>query len=272
MFEVGVGALDRAGHDDLGVVVGVGDRVLQKGVHGGDELAAVTHDGDGRRGLVQHDLDAALVGRGPDPLDGVGHDEVDQHRLARRRLLGLDPRQVEEVVDDAADPEGLVVDAAGEALRHLRIGLGDERLGQQPERAHRRLQLVAHVGDEVAADLFEATALGDVLDQCDDTEGAAAVVDLAGPHLERAAGRAVEIERAFRGTLVPRVLEYLGHRLCGEGITVAADHKGVGAAVAIDHRTVLVAEDDALGEGVERAPEPDGVRARLGRRPAPHRR
>ena len=236
----------------------------REGVHGRDELAAVAHDRDRGRGLLQHDLDAALVRRGPHPLDGVGHDEVDQHRLARRGLLGLDARQVEQVVDDAAHPEGLVVDAAGEALGHLRVGLGHERLGQQAERAHRRLQLVADVGDEVAADLLEPAALRDVLDQRDDAERPAAVVDLAGAHLERAPGRAVEVERALRGTLVPRVLEYLGHRLGGEGITVAADHQGIGAAVAIDHRAVLVAEDDALGERVERAPQADGVRARLG--------
>ena len=152
------------------------------------------------------------------------------------------------------------------ARRCATCGSGSETSvsASRPERAHRRLQLVAHVGDEVAADLLEATTLGDVLDQRDDAEGAPAVVDLTGPHLERAPGRTVEVERALRGTLVPRVLENLGHRLCGEGITVAADHKGVGAAVAIDHRAVLVAEDDALREGVERAPQPDGVGAGLG--------
>ena len=202
--------------------------------------------------------------RGPHPLDGVGHDQVDQHRLARRRLLGLDARQVEQVVDDAAHPEGLVVDAPGQALGHLGIGLGDERLGQQAERAHRRLELVADVGHEVAADLLEPAALRDVLDERDDAERPAAVVDLAGPHLEGAPGRAVEVERALGRTLVPGVLEHLGHRLGGQGIAVAADHQGVGAAVAVDHGPVLVAQDHALGEGVEGAPQPDGVRAGLG--------
>ena len=135
--QVRVEALHGAGHHHLGVVVGVGDGVLEQGVHGRDELAPVAHDGDRGRRLVQHDLDAALVGRGPHPLDGVGHDQVDQHRLARRGLLGLDAREVEQVVDDAAHPEGLVVDAAGQALRHVGVGLGDERLGQEAERAHR---------------------------------------------------------------------------------------------------------------------------------------
>ena len=125
---------------------------------------------------------------------------------------------------------------------------------------------MADVGDEVAADLLESAALGDVLDERDDAERAAAVVDLAGPHLERSAGWPVEIERALGQSLVPGVLEDLGHRLGGQGIAVAADHQGIGAPVAVDHRAVLVAEDHALGEGVERAPEADGVGAGLGHR------
>ncbi len=213
---------------------------------------------------MEDDLQAALVRRGAHPLNGIGHDEVDQHGLAGRGLLGLDAREVEQVIDDAADPEGLVVDAAGQPLRHVGVGLGDERLGQQAQRAHRRLELVAHVGHEVAADLLEPAPLRDVLNERDDPERPAAVVDLAGAHLQRAPGRAVEVEGALGRALVPGVLQDVGHRLRGQGVAVAADHEGVGPAVAVDHGAVLVAEHHALGEGVERAPEPDGVGARLG--------
>ncbi len=97
-------------------------------------------------------------------------------------------------------------------------------------------------------------------------ERPASVVDLARPDLQRAPRRTVEVERALGRTLVPGVLEQFGHRLGGQGVTVAADHQGVGAAVAIDHGAVLVAEDDALGEGVEGAAQADGVGARLGDR------
>ena len=213
---------------------------------------------------MEHDLDAALVRRRPHSLDGVRHDEVHEHRLARRGLLGLDPRQVEEVVDDPAHPERLVVDAAGEALRHVGVGLRDERLGEEAQRPHRRLELVAHVGHEVAPDLLEPTPLRDVLDERDHPERPAAVIDLAGPHLQRAAGRSVQVEGALGRPLVPRVLEHLGHRLGRQGVAVAADHQGVGAPVAVDHGAVLVAQDHALGERVERAPQADGVRAGLG--------
>ena len=264
VLQVGVGALHGSGDDHLGVVVGVGDRVLQERVHGRDELAPVAHHGDRRRRLVQHDLDATLVRRGPHPLDGIGHHEVHQHRLARRRLLRLDAGQVEQVVDDAADAEGLVVDAAGQALCHLGVGLRDQGLGQQAQGAHRRLELVADVRDEVAADLLEPAALRDVLDQRDHAERAAAVVDLARPHLQCAPGRPVEVERALGRSLVPGVLQDLGDGLGGQGVTVAADHQGVGAAVAVDHGAVLVAEHHALREGVERAPQADGVGAGLG--------
>ena len=157
---------------------------------------------------MEHDLEAALVRRRPHPLDGVRHDEVDEHRLARRRLLGLDARQVQEVVDDAAHPEGLVVDAAGQALRHVGVGLRDEGLGQEAQRAHRRLELVAHVGHEVAADLLEPAPFRDVLDERDHPERPAAVIDLARPHLQRAAGRSVQVEGALGRPLVPRVLEH----------------------------------------------------------------
>ena len=195
--QVGVGAVHGAGHHDFRVVVGVGDGVLEQGVHRRDELAPVSHHGHGGRGLVQDDLDPTLVRRGPDTLDGVGHDEVDQDGFARWRLLGLDARQIQQVVDDATHPEGLVVDAPGQALGHLGIGLGDESLGQQSERAHGRLELVADVGHEVAADLLEPAPFRDVLNEGDDAQRPPAVVDLAGPHLQRAPRRPVEIEGAF---------------------------------------------------------------------------
>ena len=62
----------------------------------------------------------------------------------------------------------------GEPLGDRRVALDEQRLGEQPEGAHRRLQLVAHVGDEVAADLLEAPPLRDVLDDRDDAERAGA--------------------------------------------------------------------------------------------------
>ena len=154
------------------------------------------------------------------------------------------------------------------ARRWATSGSGSETSvsASRPEGAHGRLELVADVGHEVAADLLEPASLRDVLNEGDDPERAAPVVDLAGAYLQCAPGRAVEVEGALRRALVPGVLEDVGHRLGGEGVTLAAHHEGVGPAVAVDDGAVLVAEHHALGQGVERAPEADGVRARLGHR------
>ena len=62
---------------------------------------------------------------------------------------------------------------AGEPLDRLRVvGRVRDRLGQQPDRAHRGLQLVADVGDEVAAHRLHPAFAGAVLDQREHQPGA----------------------------------------------------------------------------------------------------
>ena len=65
---------------------------------------------------------------------------------------------------------------------------------------------------------------------------------------------------------VPGVLEQLGDGLGGQGVTVAVGHEAHGPGVAEGHLAVLVADDHALGEGVEGPSQPDGVGAGLGHR------
>jgi len=65
-------------------------------------------------GFEEGDGDSPLFCRCPHPLDRFGHNQVHEHRLAGRCLLGLDAAEIEKVVDDAADPEGLGMDAAGQ--------------------------------------------------------------------------------------------------------------------------------------------------------------
>ena len=61
----------------------------------------------------------------------------------------------------------------GEPLDRLRVVLGVlDRLGQQAESTDRGLQLVADVGDEVAADLLDPAGLGVVLDEQQDVAAA----------------------------------------------------------------------------------------------------
>ena len=83
----------------------------------------------------------------------------------------------EQVLDGATDAEGLVLDPGGQALGDLRVVLGLERLGEEPDGPDRRLQLVADVGHEVGAHRLEAAALGDVVDH---GHGRAAQLDSSG--------------------------------------------------------------------------------------------
>ena len=171
MAQVRVETLDGAGDDHLGVVVGVGDGVLEQRVHGRDELAPVTEDGHRGRGLVQDDLDAALVGGGPHPLDGVGHDQVDQDGLAGGASSdSMRDRSSRSSMMRLTRKASLWMRPA---RRWATSGSGSETSvsARRPERAHRRLQLMAHVGHEVAADLLEPAPLRDVLDERDDPSG-----------------------------------------------------------------------------------------------------
>ena len=66
-------------------------------------------------------------------------------------LAQLDAAELEQVVDGAADAEGLVLDAGRPGARSTSgSSSACERLGQQADGADRRLELVADVGHEVA--------------------------------------------------------------------------------------------------------------------------
>ena len=85
------------------------------------------------------------------------------HRVGHR-LGGLNPGQRDQVLDQEGQPRRLLPHPAGEPADRLRvIGRVLDRLREQGERAHRRLELVAHVGDEVPADLFHPAPVGLVL-------------------------------------------------------------------------------------------------------------
>ena len=64
-------------------------------------------------------------------------DEVHRDVVAPGLLVGLDAGELEEVVDGAADPERLGQHPLGQALRDRRVVLGEQRLGEQRQRADR---------------------------------------------------------------------------------------------------------------------------------------
>ena len=97
-------------------------------------------------------------------LDGGGDDLVDGDVALVGELVGsLQPREVHDARREQREAGGLGRQARGE-VAHLVgvVGRRLDRLGEQADRADRRLQLVTRVRDEVAPHLLDALALGDV--------------------------------------------------------------------------------------------------------------
>ena len=104
------------------------------------------------------------------------------------RVVALQPGQLDDLLDQALEPLALGAHPLGEPLDRLRVvgGLA-HRLGEQGQRTDRSLELVADVGDEVAADGVGLALAGAVLDQ-DEDEPASQWGDPGGDVPMRAAG------------------------------------------------------------------------------------
>ena len=82
------------------------------------------------------------------------------------RVVALEAGQLDDLLHQPDQPLALGEHPAGEPLDGLGIVGGVlHGLGQQPDRADRRLELVADVGDEVTADRLDPALAGAVLDQ-----------------------------------------------------------------------------------------------------------
>ena len=125
-------------------------------------------------------------------------DQVHRHVVAPGLLVGLDAGELEEVVDGAADAERLGEHALGQAVGDGGVVLGQQRLGEQRQGADGRLQLVADVGDEVAAHRLEAAPVGDVVDDHEHAEPPAVRRQRDGREHEGAAGWAEQVDGARR--------------------------------------------------------------------------
>ncbi len=248
--------------------------VLEQVVEGGHELPAVGEDRKPRGRLRRVDDDATLIGRRPHALHRLRHHEVHGDRLAQGGLFRLDATQVEQVVDDPRHPLRFELHARREATDDVGIVLASEGLGQQAERSHRGLQLVADVGDEVTPHGIHSPAFGHVLDHDGSADAPPAVVERHGHDVQRAPGRTVEVERARLRLALHDPPNQLQDRPLGEEVGVAGPDERRSLFVAVDDLAVLVTHHDAQRHRAEGALEPtdpdlggrhtgDGLRRRV---------
>ena len=114
------------------------------------------------------DRDVALCRLGLDRAQRLLDDGSDRHAAELEAVLaGVEPRQVEQVGEDAGEPLGVAVQAVDQPAGNRRVvlGAGHQRLGVGADHGDRRAQLVRDVGDEVAPHGLEPAHRGDVLEQ-----------------------------------------------------------------------------------------------------------
>jgi hypothetical protein len=144
-------------------------------VHGRSQQALVAEH-HGARMPAGGELDAPGLREHPVLVDGGCHDVVDRDALGvLHDLGGLQPGEVDDVLRQPGQPGCLARQSSGEVAHLLRVvRCAVKRLGEHGDRADRRLQLVADVGDEVAAHLLEPHGFGAIVCQQQDVAGAEA--------------------------------------------------------------------------------------------------
>ena len=140
----------------------VPERVLDQVAGEQRQVTVRPADGDGL-GRLGHQDEARVVGLVLDALALLADERVEPDVLGGR-ATGLEPGQVQEVVHDPRQPQGLPLELGGEAgdRRGVVLGRVHEGLGGRPDRRGGALQLVRGVGHEVAADGVEAAPVRDV--------------------------------------------------------------------------------------------------------------
>ena len=146
--------------------------------------------------------------------------------------------EIEQVVDDARQPVGLAHDAFGELLQHTEIVGRGHRLGEQAERADRRLQLVAHVGDEVAPNALDPSRLRDVARERHRADHLTRRVERERGQVQHLARRSVELELALGDPPGERLLQELRERVVGDDVAVARAAEDCAAALRTTSRPI----------------------------------
>ena len=107
-------------------------------------------------------------------VDGTAHEVVDvDHLRAGERVVALQPREVDDVLHEVAQPRGLHLHALGEVPDLVGVvARREDGLRQQRQGSDRGLELMADVRHEVASNHVDAALLGEVVDEDEDRPGA----------------------------------------------------------------------------------------------------
>jgi hypothetical protein len=161
-----------------------------------------------------------------------------------------------------------VRDAAGEPLDRLRVvGSPFDRLGEQGQRADRRLQLVPQVGHEVATDRFDPPGLGHVLQHQGDRPGRRerAAVQPDAVHAHQTGADTGQVPRETDVDPASPAGAYLAHQaeqLRHHQAAAPHDAQRAGGRIGEQHRVVGVDEHHG---GIHEVQQPPG-QGRLGQR------
>ena len=127
------------------------------------------------------------------------------------------------------------------------------------ERADRRAQLVADVGDEVAPHALDPAGLGDVAHERDRAARCAVLGQREGAELQGLARRAEQDQLAFDGVAEQRLVEQVADRLLGDRVGVTRTREPARSGVAHEYPALDVDDHDAVGHRVQRGGEPVAV-------------
>ena len=199
-----------------------------------------------------HQLDimlASMLGILPRRLAQQRHN---RHLLLPHRALELHPAQLQQVIDDVANPISLGTDPVHQPSTHLRIVLADQRLGQQRNGTHRRPKLMAQVGHEVPAHIVHPHALSPVGHHGHSAQRMAVTGNGMCADLDHPRRRTRQLHRARASMPLLSRLEQLGHPRTHQRHRITRRHHLVRQRIAGTHGAVLVHQHHAHRQLVHR--------------------
>ena len=109
------------------------DGVVDQVADGRYEIPAVAGHGQVSGRVVDLESHVRAGRRRTQQLDGLADDDGERHHLLAGRLVGLDPRQVEQIIDDAPEALRFGRHPLRQPIDDQRIVLAVEGLGQQAQ-------------------------------------------------------------------------------------------------------------------------------------------